>query len=587
MAETLKKVGSLQKLAIRYEKSGRLDGLVNRHANRKASPVSEMLTAVAATFNGDPSIAMAMKRSVGLADLQERLVKAKRLAQDRRWRITMPCFCIGILCIASGTTLIVVINTLEDRSHYASILGQVLMGPGLVLGGLAVLPADLHAARIWASIALFFTALINFWHCHVLWQTFAEVQDDECTSAGHRIPCSLGVFNGSHFIVGILWRFFIVLKVAIGLCGRPSSLLKRTWFYFGQAMLSMALGSFCLLLIDIMAPVYSAVTGDTLVWLVYFILGMVVLWSDFRGRAQTWLAKGEAQAAAAGIAVLLGGSSVHDVIEDAEQHFRCVYADKITQEDMAENTPNSRLYVHTEPACLGHVDAFLSHSWQDNAADKWTELQAWRREFKTKHSREPRLWIDKYCIDQRNIEASLKCLPVYLMGCKKLLVMYGESYLNRLWCLVEIFTFKEMGGLPSNVDIRILNIDMFGSSSHEFDIKKAKCATEEDTSHLRQVLEAGADGIDDLRRFIDKALKVRYKRFLKQDQKVGFGDLTTNPALMFGVRFGDARTSNTGGGASTFASSFFSGRLSKSRSSNAETSTVSANFARSHLRATV
>lgn len=32
-------------------------------------------------------------------------------------------------------------------------------------------------------------------------------------------------------------------------------------------------------------------------------------------------------------------------------------------------------------------------------------LQQWRAAFKAQHQREPRLWIDKYCIDQTDIEA--------------------------------------------------------------------------------------------------------------------------------------------------------------------------------------
>jgi hypothetical protein len=40
------------------------------------------------------------------------------------------------------------------------------------------------------------------------------------------------------------------------------------------------------------------------------------------------------------------------------------------------------------------VEAFLSHSWHDDSAEKWTLLQEWREEFKRQMGREPRLWID-------------------------------------------------------------------------------------------------------------------------------------------------------------------------------------------------
>merc|ERR1712039_781245 len=77
---------------------------------------------------------------------------------------------------------------------------------------------------------------------------------------------------------------------------------------------------------------------------------------------------------------------------------------------------------------------------------KWEALQSWRNDFKAKRGREPKLWIDKYCIDQNNIVDSLLCLPVYLTGCWELVALCGDTYLSRLWCLIEIFTFVEMGG---------------------------------------------------------------------------------------------------------------------------------------------
>merc|ERR1719253_2164497 len=124
---------------------------------------------------------------------------------------------------------------------------------------------------------------------------------------------------------------------------------------------------------------------------------------------------------------------------------------------MQENTPNPALSFLTEPGQLGQIDAFVSHSWHDDPKLKWAALQAWRQEFKLQHQgREPKLWIDKYCIDQSNIADSLQCLPVYLSGCSSLLILCGPTYLDRLWCLIEIFVFLEMGGERSKLDVRLL-----------------------------------------------------------------------------------------------------------------------------------
>ena len=53
----------------------------------------------------------------------------------------------------------------------------------------------------------------------------------------------------------------------------------------------------------------------------------------------------------------------------------------------------------------------------------------------------PCLPQDKACIDQGNIDQALACLPVFLAGCHTLLVVAGNTYCSRLWCVMEVFTF--------------------------------------------------------------------------------------------------------------------------------------------------
>merc|ERR1712039_474003 len=88
----------------------------------------------------------------------------------------------------------------------------------------------------------------------------------------------------------------------------------------------------------------------------------------------------------------------------------------------------------------------MGHSWHDPPIEKYDALQEWRRNFIAEHSREPCVWFDKACIDQNDIEADLRGLPLFLSGCKTLLVLCGPTYLTRLWCVMELFTFVHMGG---------------------------------------------------------------------------------------------------------------------------------------------
>ena len=107
----------------------------------------------------------------------------------------------------------------------------------------------------------------------------------------------------------------------------------------------------------------------------------------------------------------MGGHNPEQVMATAKAAFRSVPYSALTPEAMAENTPNPALFAHSSQAQLGEVNAFLSHSWRDPSEAKWSALQAWAAEFRLRHGgREPTLWVDKFCIDQTDIESSLLCL---------------------------------------------------------------------------------------------------------------------------------------------------------------------------------
>eukprot|EP00439_Symbiodinium_sp_Y106_P078280 s77_g17.t1 len=78
------------------------------------------------------------------------------------------------------------------------------------------------------------------------------------------------------------------------------------------------------------------------------------------------------------------------------------------------------------------IDFFVSHSW------KWRALQLVAEMFYTQHGRYPTFWVDKFCIDQRDVADVLRVLPVNVMACRKVLVLCGRTYPTRLWCAWEL-----------------------------------------------------------------------------------------------------------------------------------------------------
>jgi len=226
----------------------------------------------------------------------------------------------------------------------------------------------------------------------------------------------------------------------------------------------------------------------------------VVLWPKAlqicQARLRRWMETRGATRAAAAIACLVGMVEPKKVMQQAEQRFRSIDLSKLSSEDLWDNAPDPRLNALAEPTKLGSCDAFVSHSWHDDAAAKWEALQEWRSWFRAKHGREPRVWLDKLCIDQNNIEADLRCLPVSLSGCKSLLVLYGPTYLSRLWCVIEIFTYIMMGGGVNDIDVRLVLREEHAdedrtamvSAFEGFDVAQCQCHRSADKERILLVI---------------------------------------------------------------------------------------------------
>ena len=108
------------------------------------------------------------------------------------------------------------------------------------------------------------------------------------------------------------------------------------------------------------------------------------------------------------------------------------------------------------------------------------------------------VWIDKFCIDQTSIADSLMCLPVFLAGCKQLYLFCGPTFLERLWCLLEIFVYLEMGGRVEDVTLVLAPPDdaYFEERFARFDVSHATCFDPVERDRLLATIEAGFGGLD-------------------------------------------------------------------------------------------
>eukprot|EP00931_Biecheleriopsis_adriatica_P059582 TRINITY_DN35672_c0_g1_i1.p1 TRINITY_DN35672_c0_g1~~TRINITY_DN35672_c0_g1_i1.p1 ORF type:complete len:316 (-),score=33.99 TRINITY_DN35672_c0_g1_i1:21-968(-) len=217
---------------------------------------------------------------------------------------------------------------------------------------------------------------------------------------------------------------------------------------------------------------------------------------------QHWMgSRAETSSGAAVLGALLGSRREEDVVTVACDLFRCIRADELRKDIFDLSSPTSMRTVCTRSAVFGQVDAFVSHSWHDNIHLKWAALQCWRRGFKERYGREPLLWIDAGCIDQSKVHESLPSIPVFLAGCTRLLILCGETYSERLWCLFEIFVFRQIGKSSDQISVLFLyenthQLEHIRDNVAAVDASHARCSKNSDRVNIMTALEAGGfDGL--------------------------------------------------------------------------------------------
>ena len=143
------------------------------------------------------------------------------------------------------------------------------------------------------------------------------------------------------------------------------------------------------------------------------------------------------------------------------------------------------------------IDLFVSHSWHDDAELKWESLVHSVEQFKQSHGRYPTLWIDKICIDQNCIADGLRALPMSVMSCNQMLVLCGNTYAYRLWCVWEMFTLLAFTDLDLALE-RILLAPLQSNAPMQlgdFEVDRAHCYDPNEESKLRHLIDSLGKGV--------------------------------------------------------------------------------------------
>lgn len=453
------------------------------------------------------------KSTANMDKWRKRLQNAKSTAFKQRLRVSGVTSIVGILLEVTAASCFIIVSEThaaygdEDEEHVGDLfrsLSLTFLLLGLVAFLLALLPTDRRAVPVGATILVVMI---------IIWVNIAVIfavnlllhpytTDDTNEKPGY--PIVEGCIALTLAFAGLCTAVYLIHEVT---CRRrmPKRLLARMWHACGVFFLIVAVGTGTYVVFEC---IRSGADG------LYYVSAMMTACMcarvarnpDFRPWVQSYLgSRAEAAGSAAAVAALVGDSSVDKVLEMARMHFHTVRADQICFEDLKSNEPDAEIGMKSRKTRLGEADAFISHSWHDDPVEKWRALQAWRRKFRQEnHGVEPKLWIDKYCIDQNDVENSLACLPIYLASCSRLVVICGETYLERLWCITELFVFLEMGGSPSNLEVIVLPdpCDKIAQKIKNFAPENARSFDMETTDILLGVLEAGRFGLEGIRKLV-------------------------------------------------------------------------------------
>jgi len=197
------------------------------------------------------------------------------------------------------------------------------------------------------------------------------------------------------------------------------------------------------------------------------------------------------------LAALIADIDPAELMTRGMQRLRRVKITDLDLEVMSQNkSDNATVEKYSEKCAVGDIDFFISHSWSDDPVLKVQAIAEVAAEFRASHGRDAWCWLDKLCIDQTDIANDLQCLPVFVMACKRLLILSGPTYPTRLWCAWEMYVFFAMASDTNKLLLKPLE----GSGDtlerlKSFKASEAHCWSAEDEAMLRGIIG------DDVKRF--------------------------------------------------------------------------------------
>ncbi|CAJ1336565.1 unnamed protein product [Effrenium voratum] len=460
--------------------------------------------------------------------LLERLTYGQRALRTIRWQVSGTMASAGlILAFTVQVWLTLELAAWGYVRGWDLTMGWTVCVVGMALLVSAPLPDDSLLTRLSiVGTAVLFISFTVFeatdaWKVHEMLEASGcwanRYPTDPAQPQRYHAPFGVCVWYACLGVWNVFWNVLAVcVSLSVAMRHGVKAMQERLWRYLLYFFQVNVFVDILTVAVD-MATLHRFSTGSK--FLVGDITGLflfryAILPRRLHDRLRSHFEATERTAAAAGVASLVGNCNVSEALRHAKSRFRVIDVNKLEMADLSGNSPSVDLFERSVPASLGSCDAFVSHSWSDDPAAKWLALTRWRQKFQLLRGRSPMIWLDKACIDQSDIEANLRSLPIFLSGCNTLLILCGTSFLSRLWCVLELFTFVHMGGKTFDIDcIPILlpgqeeeNRQQIKDLGAAFDVRHCDCTIAADKDKILSIIQTGFGSMDAFNQAIQRVM---------------------------------------------------------------------------------
>ena len=444
----------------------------------------------------------------------------ERAAQDlaaRRLKASFGSFYLGFILLCLSAAPYIAERFVNIPEYPSNLMMNLCAPPSIVLLLVAIMPTD--------DTVISMCCIIVFVSAFGLFGALAKQVHEEVTNVNVRYD-SVARYSFSA-ATSLLVGMMLLTSLRVGDPGFPGrTKLRRLWM---AARIGLGLNGANFILYSVWVLHVTGGLRDSerqdpagvrriMIGGCNFLLCGILPTFTVRGQMSRLLGRigsttSELQQAASIGALLDGASSILTILTRARENFRVMSLDQLLESQAfhrilkhhsitrahklsPETTDAGETAAGTDPGeipileavhlPLGECDAFISHSWHDAIEEaKSDALQRWAAEHQAK---DLFVWFDGMCLGD-DLDTDLPCLPIWLSGCKNLLVLAGETYTRRLWCLLEVFVFVRMGGDPNHV--RVMRLDNVEFSLSCVDVGKAQCSVLRDREKLLAVIETG------------------------------------------------------------------------------------------------